>query len=125
MIARPGTALLAALLCGVMASPSAAVEYEYRKAPGNLMVPQLGMTAAEAEGAILYNEFGEPVGEIEAVLVGPQGMLAGVGVEVGDGFLGIGERDVFLHFDQLHRRGDRLATLLSQPMLNAQPRWDD
>jgi hypothetical protein len=83
----------------------------------------LGVRAAELDGATLHGEDGEAVGEIDKVLATHDGIVAGMAVEVG-GFLGIGERQVILRFDQVHRDGDRVATRLSRAHLEAQPRWD-
>jgi hypothetical protein len=112
------------MLCSGVVAPAIAVEYDYEEAPGDLLVTELGLTASQIARATLYNDRGEAVGEIEAVLVTTQGRFAGIGVEVG-GFLGIGERDVLLHMGQLRRQGDRIVTLLSRAQLEAQPEWDD
>ncbi|MBU8536603.1 PRC-barrel domain-containing protein [Falsiroseomonas tokyonensis] len=118
-------AALVALLAGAAAPlPAAAVELEYGQAEAGRMVPDLGLRAGQIAGAMLYTDTGDAIGEIEAVLVTQDGLLAGLGVEVG-GFLGIGDRDVLLRFSQVHRVGDRIVTLLSRAQLEAQPEWDD
>jgi len=123
MPARPRFAV-AAMAGLLLAAPAGAVEYDYRPAPGTLVVPELGLTAAELEDATLYNEAGEAVGEIDRVLVTEAGLFAGIGVEVG-GFLGLGERDVLLLPGQLHLRDGRVTTRLSHAQLEAQPEYDD
>ncbi|HEV7266999.1 MAG TPA: PRC-barrel domain-containing protein [Falsiroseomonas sp.] len=118
-------AALAAMLLGATTPvPAGAVEREFEEAEAERMVPDLGLRAGQIAGATLYTDAGEPIGEIEAVLVTPDRLLAGIGVEVG-GFLGLGERDVLLRFGQLRRAGDRIVTLLSRAQLEAQPEWDD
>jgi hypothetical protein len=118
-------AALVAVLFGATAPvPAVAVEREYEEAESERMVPDLGLRVRQIAGATLYTDEGDAIGEIEAVLVTQDGQLAGIGVEVG-GFLGLGERDVLLRFDQVRRQGNKIVTLLSRAQLEAQPEWDD
>ncbi len=120
-------AAVATLLALAPASPPAAAEPPWVQAEDAAMTP-LGLRAGELDGATLYGEDGEALGEIEKVLATREGgMVAGLAVEIAGsgGVLGIGERTVILRFDQVRRVGDRVATLLSRAQLGAQPRWDD
>jgi hypothetical protein len=67
----------------------------------------------------LYGADGAQIGEIENVVVGPDGRSASAVVGVG-GFLGIGERRIAIPLDQI-RRGpeDRLTTTLTRQQMGA------
>lgn len=121
---KAGLAGMALLLAIAPPGTAAAVEVSHQEAEGHRMVDGLGMTAAQIRGAALHSEVGERIGRIKTVLVSEHGVLAGLGVEIG-GILGIGAKDILLHFDQVYREGDRIMTRLSEAQLEAQPRWDD
>ncbi len=84
----------------------------------------LGLTVGQIKGTRLHGEAGEELGEIEEVLATRGGQITGLVVEIGDGVLGIGQRQVLLHFDQVHRSGNRVVTQLSRAQVGAQPPWD-
>ena len=56
--------------------------------------------ASKLEGLNVYNQNNEKIGDISEMLVDQSGKIQAVVVGVG-GFLGIGERDVALPFDQV------------------------
>jgi sporulation protein YlmC with PRC-barrel domain len=56
--------------------------------------------ASKLEGVDVYNDRNEKIGDISEVLVDRQGKVEAVVIGVG-GFLGIGQRDVAVPFDQL------------------------
>jgi ribosomal 30S subunit maturation factor RimM len=58
------------------------------------------MTAEKLEGATVYGANDEEVGEIDALIVGDDGAINEVVVNVG-GFLGMGEKSVGVTFDEL------------------------
>ena len=118
--------ILAAAAALVTAAPPApaAAEPLRVEAASERMTP-LGVTVAELRKAKLYGEAGEALGEIEKVLASRGGIVTALVVELGDGILGIGEKEVLLRFDQVHRRGDRVVTQLSRAQLGAQPPWDE
>jgi sporulation protein YlmC with PRC-barrel domain len=122
-ITMAAAALAVALAAGPVPEAMAA-QPPWVPAESSAMTP-LGMTAGELDGRTLYSERDEPLGTVEQVLASPDGRIAGLAVELSDGVLGIGEHQVLLRFDQVRRVGDRVATLLSQAQLKAQPRWDD
>lgn len=119
MTPKPLIIAAAVLLAYAPLSPGGAAEPPWVAAQDGAMTP-LGIRAAELDGATLYGAGGEAVGEIDEVLATRDGVVAGLAVEVG-GVLGIGERQVVLRFDQVHRDGDRVATRLSRAQLEAQP----
>jgi sporulation protein YlmC with PRC-barrel domain len=70
--------------------------------PGNWMTQeQPGQwRASKLEGLDIYNQSNEKIGDISELLVDSSGKIQAVVVGVG-GFLGIGERDVAIPFDQI------------------------
>ncbi|WP_349774733.1 PRC-barrel domain-containing protein [Microvirga terrae] len=56
--------------------------------------------ASKLEGLNVYNQNNEKIGDISEVIVDSSGTIQAVVVGVG-GFLGIGERDVAIPFDQI------------------------
>lgn len=56
--------------------------------------------ASQLEGLDVYNQNNEKIGDISEMLVDQSGKIQAVVIGVG-GFLGIGERDVALQFDQV------------------------
>lgn len=122
MARKPLMVVAAALLAVAPLASGGAASPPWVEAQDEAVTP-LGFRADALDGATLYGEGGEAIGEIEKVLASRDGLIAGLAVEVG-GFLGIGERHVVLRFDQVHRDGDRVATRLSRAQLEAQPRWD-
>jgi sporulation protein YlmC with PRC-barrel domain len=56
--------------------------------------------ASKLEGLDIYNQNNEKIGDISELLVDSSGKIQAVVVGVG-GFLGIGERDVAIPFDQI------------------------
>lgn len=58
------------------------------------------MTAEKLEGATVYGANDENVGEIDSLIVGDDGVIKEVVVNVG-GFLGLGEKSVAVTFDEL------------------------
>lgn len=89
----------------------------------SMVVPPLNMTVGQIEDLDVYSTAGDRIGEVEDVLMTPEGQAAAVTVEVG-GFLGIGDREVILPLDQLSLNGDRLVTQLSKAQIEALDAWD-
>jgi sporulation protein YlmC with PRC-barrel domain len=78
-------------------------------------------------GANVKNAAGENIGEINDVIIGQDGRLHAVVVGVG-GFLGIGEREVAMSFNQLQLTRDSndnpaVATTVTKETLEQAPRW--
>ncbi|QRM34310.1 PRC-barrel domain-containing protein [Microvirga sp. VF16] len=92
---------------GAMPAPSAGdgsfgASEPVRIDPGNwLTQEQSGQwRASKLEGLDIYNQNNEKIGDISEMLVDSSGRIQAVVVGVG-GFLGIGERDVAIPFDQV------------------------
>ena len=78
-------------------------------------------------GASVKNSANETIGEIKDIHVGKDGAIKGAVVGVG-GFLGVGERDVLISWDQLNfsRDGDRdlvVKTNVTKDSLKALPEY--
>lgn len=84
-------------------APPALVEVE----DGNMVVEAFGLTVDELENRDVFTPGGEEVGDVESVLMTPEGDVVAVSAGVG-GFLGIGERTVVIMLDQLAQDGERL-----------------
>ena len=81
--------------------------------------------AAEAESFIgrnVYGTNGEDIGEIQNLLIGTDGRVRAAVIEFG-GFLGIGENEVAVPWDQLSISGDRATVNMTEAQIKAQPRW--
>ncbi len=112
MLALLGTALIAAPAlaqtnppAGSTAAPPAASTTAPASGPmstGNWMTQeQPGQwRASKLEGLNVYNQNNEKIGDISELLVDDSGKIQAVVVGVG-GFLGMGERDVAIPFDQI------------------------
>lgn len=74
-------------------------------APADLIASMNSADAGKLIGRPVRTASGERVGEVEAVNIGPDGKVASVIVGVG-GFLGVGERDVALSWEDLKIAGD-------------------
>lgn len=90
------------------------------------VVERLGISVDQLEDMDVIGPDGEEIGEVEDVLVDPQGNIVAVSVEL-DGVLGLGDRDVVLTLDQLGLEQDRsnLAVSMTREELEALPVWDD
>ncbi|WP_324754622.1 PRC-barrel domain-containing protein [Roseovarius sp. Pro17] len=87
------------------------------------------MTSEDLEGTTVYGANDESVGEIDALVVGDDGTISEVVVNVG-GFLGLGEKPVAVTFDELQilqeQDGDDLRIYIdsTQEALEAQPEYN-
>ncbi len=125
---RKTPALFAALAApALIAYPVLAqtVVTDYREADNDaLIVEPYNLPVDELEGMDVYGAGEEQIGEIEDVLVDAAGTPAAFVVET-EGFLGIGDEDVVVGFDQVELVGDRFVTSLTEDQLEALPEWDD
>ena len=78
----------------------------------------------ELDGMDVANASGEKIGEVSEVLIDRSGQVVALAVEAG-GFLGLGDRDVVVQFDQVKLQGDRLVTSLTKEQLKDMPEWKD
>ncbi len=87
------------------------------------------MTSEDLEGTTVYGANDEKVGEIDALVVGDDGTINEVVVNVG-GFLGMGEKSVAVTFDELQilqeQNGDDLRIYIdsTEEALKAQPEFE-
>jgi sporulation protein YlmC with PRC-barrel domain len=78
--------------------------------------------ASKLEGLDIYNQNNEKIGDISELLVDSSGKIQAVVVGVG-GFLGIGERDVAIPFDQIKLVNEpRAVAITTDPNAPAAPR---
>jgi sporulation protein YlmC with PRC-barrel domain len=73
-------------------------------------------------GKDVFGEGGEEVGEIENLLIGPDGRVRAAIIEFG-GFLGIGENEVAVPWDRLNVAGQRVTVEMTEADIRAAPRW--
>jgi sporulation protein YlmC with PRC-barrel domain len=118
-----GTALMAAPVLAQgqpQAQPSASPPAAGQPAPmtpGNFM-PQMQpgqWRASDLEGLDIYNQNNEKIGDVSELIVDSSGKIQAMVVGVG-GFLGIGERDVAIPFEQIRLVNEPRATATTAPM---------
>ncbi|WP_114947081.1 PRC-barrel domain-containing protein [Microvirga calopogonii] len=104
--------------------PSFGAKEPARMDPGNWMTQeQPGQwRASKLDGLNVYNQNNEKIGDISELIVDSSGTIQAVVVGVG-GFLGLGERDVAIPFDQIKFVNDPLAvaTTATTPATPAAP----
>lgn len=77
----------------------------------------------EVDDMKVYSAGGERVGEVEKMVVDPQGNLAFV-VEIDEGFLGMAETEVVVPSDRLVFQGDRFQSRLTEEEMKSLQHWD-
>lgn len=89
------------------------------------------LTADDLEGQTVYGSDGESIGEVDELVLGDQGEISEVVVDVG-GFLGIGEKPVALPFSDLQISQDpddmnaiKVSTRHTQEELEAMESWEE
>lgn len=107
---------LAAALIVSLVGPTLA--QQLREADDDMMVPSFNRSVDDLEDADLLAASGERLGEIEALLIHPDGRLAAFAVDIGD-------KDVIVALEQVQLRGDDLVTDLTREQLAVLPVWDD
>jgi hypothetical protein len=90
--------------------------------------PQAGeVRASKLIGTSVKNTSGETIGEINEVIIGSDGKVAGVVIGVG-GFLGLGEREVAVRYESLRlshgtNRSTTATLAATKESLKAAPEW--
>ncbi len=74
-------------------------------------------------GKDVYGVRGDEVGELNNLLIGPDGRVRAGIIEFG-GFLGIGDHHVAVPWDQLSVQGDRIVVNMTEDQIKAMPRWN-
>ncbi len=88
----------------------------------NVMVKPFNVTVDDLEDMDLYNAEGESIGDVEDVLIGPDGRVAAISADIG-GFLGIGEAEVLIELSQISMNGDKLTIDMTEEEAEQLPRW--
>jgi len=89
-----------------------------------MMVESFNLSVDQLEDMDIHGSGGERIGEVDEVLMTPEGKITAVSVEVG-GFLGIGDKEVVMELNQLRREGDTITTDLTKEQVEALQNWDD
>ena len=89
-----------------------------READDDVMVPAFDRSADDLDDADLLTASGERIGEIEALLIQPDGQPTAFAADIGD-------REVIIALAQVQMRGDDLVTGLTREQVAALPVWDD
>ncbi|PRY95761.1 PRC-barrel domain protein [Hasllibacter halocynthiae] len=89
-----------------------------------LVVEPWGITVDDLEDTDIEDASGDVIGEVDEVLMTPEGEIVAVSAEVG-GFLGIGDSEVVVELGMLRPEGDRLHIDMSKEQIEALPVWDD
>lgn len=74
-------------------------------------------------GKDVYGANGKDVGNLENLLIDPNGQVRAAIVEFG-GFLGIGQHKVAVPWDKLSVQGDRVTINMTEEQVKAMPRWN-
>lgn len=88
------------------------------------MVDAFNLSVDDVDDMEIYSANGDEIGDVEEVLMDADGKMVALVAEVG-GFLGIGEREVMLRFDQVEQRGDDLVVDMTEEQVEQLPEWDD
>ncbi|MFD2738892.1 PRC-barrel domain-containing protein [Sulfitobacter aestuarii] len=78
----------------------------------------------QLDDAAVIGSTGEKIGEIEDLLADATGKPVAVVVET-EGFIGIGDKDVIVTFDQLEMLDGQFHVNMTEDELEALPKWDD
>jgi sporulation protein YlmC with PRC-barrel domain len=74
-------------------------------------------------GKDVYGAKGDEVGELNNLLIGPDGRVRAAVIEFG-GFLGIGDHHVAVPWDRLSVQGDRIMVNMTEDQIKTMPRWN-
>jgi sporulation protein YlmC with PRC-barrel domain len=84
-----------------------------------MMVERFNLSVEQLEDMEVTDSRGKRIGEVEDVLMTPEGKITALAVEV------VGDKEVVVGLDQLRRQGDVLVTDLTEEQVEALPSWDD
>ena len=85
----------------------------------SMMVDHFNLSVKQLEDMEITDSGGKRIGEVEDVLMTPEGQIAAVAVEV------VSDKEVVMELDQLRRKGDVLMTDLTAKQVEALKSWDD
>jgi sporulation protein YlmC with PRC-barrel domain len=84
-----------------------------------MMVEHFNLSVKQLEDMEITDSGGKRIGEVEDVLMTPEGQITALAVEV------VGDKEVVVALDQLRRQGDVLMTDLTEEQVEALQSWDD
>jgi sporulation protein YlmC with PRC-barrel domain len=84
-----------------------------------MMVERFNLSVNQLADMEITDSDGKRIGEVEEVLMTPEGKITAVSVEV------VGDKEVVMELDQLRRKGDVLMTDLTAEQVEALKSWDD
>ncbi|WP_099827285.1 PRC-barrel domain-containing protein [Oceaniglobus indicus] len=67
---------------------------------------------------------GDKIGEVESVLIGPDGKVGAVVIET-EGFLGLGDEDIVMMLDDIQIVNGEIRVDMTEEQLEQLPKWDD
>lgn len=125
MIIRKTSLLAAAGIVSVLATTPGYAATNQPPTANMPAKPSMKIDADKLIGEDIKNQTGESIGTIESVIIDNNGQVAAVVVGVG-GFLGIGDREVAIDWNQLSVEdgGDVVRANLTKNELKAMPAYD-
>jgi len=105
---------------GQEAAPQAPVSPS-ATAPGDIDPRLLAMRIDDIDDRNVHDASGTEIGEIEEIVRGADGVMAVVEIE--DGFLGIGGKDILVPMTALRMEGDRLVLSITEEQAKAMPEY--
>jgi len=84
-----------------------------------MMVERFNLSVNQLANMEVTGSGGKRIGEVEEVLMTPEGKITAVSVEV------VGDKEVVMELDQLRRKGDVLTTDLTEEQVEALQSWPD
>ena len=84
-----------------------------------MMVEHFNLSVKQLADMELTDSGGKRIGEVEEVLMTPEGKITAVSVEVA------GDKEVVMALDQLRRQGDVLMTDLTKEQVETLQSWPD
>lgn len=111
----------------ITTAPAFADETADRLAATNTLKPY-HFTATRLIGAKIYNPVNETLGDVNDLVIGPDNSIVAVVAGVG-GFLGVGEKNVAIPVEWVHRMpqpdgSQKIFVRLDKAMLDAAPKFD-
>jgi sporulation protein YlmC with PRC-barrel domain len=85
----------------------------------SMMVEHFNLSVNQLANMEVTDSGGKRIGEVEQVLMTPEGQITAVSVEV------VGDKEVVMELDQLRRKGDVFTTDLTEEQVKSLPSWDD
>ncbi len=118
-----GVASVLVLAAGPVVAQQAAPQPQATPQTQTMPAPQDRAAYSEVDDMKVYSVGGEQVGEIEEIIIDPQGSLAYV-LEIEEGFLGMRETEVIVPADRLMFQGDRFQSRMTEEELKSLQQWD-